>query len=98
MTSALIVRPLAEADIERAFRGHEPQSSGLGTEFVRTLDAAFAAIQRQPESDPAVYRDIRRTLLRRFPYALFYVFHEERVLVLACLHERQHPRRWQSRR
>lgn len=98
MTAALIVRPLAEADIERAYQWYETQSPGLGSEFVRMLDGAFAAILRQPESYPVIHRDVRRTLLRRFPYALFYVVQEERVQVLACLHERQHPRRWRSRR
>jgi plasmid stabilization system protein ParE len=98
VTRALLVRPPAEADIERAFRWYEEQSPGLGAEFVRAIDAALAAVQRQPELYPDVHHGIRRILLRRFPYGLFFLVQPDRVQVLACMHERQSPRRWQSRR
>lgn len=97
MTQALVIRSAAEADIERAFHWYEEQSPGLGAEFVRSIDAALAAIQRHPELFPDVHQGIRRALLRRFPYALFYVVEPQRIQVLACMHHRQHPRRWQSR-
>jgi plasmid stabilization system protein ParE len=35
--------------------------------------------------------------LRRFPYSLFYRIIDDQVIVVACMHGRRHPRRWQSR-
>ena len=93
----LIVRPLAEADIQAAFDWYEDQAAGLGHEFFRAVDACYATIERSPELYPVVYRQVRRALLRRFPYAVYYVLAPEAIRVIACVHGRQHPRRWRSR-
>jgi plasmid stabilization system protein ParE len=42
--------------------------------------------------DAAVYRDTRRTFLRRFPYVVFHVMRSDRVHVLAVLNQRRNPR------
>ncbi len=39
MPYRLIMRPEAELDIQAAFKGCEAQTSGLGSECVRTVDA-----------------------------------------------------------
>lgn len=97
MTRRLIIRPPAEADIEAAFRWYEEQSSGLGAEFVRAVDAVLASITREPSAYPVAYRQARRALLRRFPYAVYYLPFSDRIEVAACVHYRRHPRRWRSR-
>ena len=93
----LVIRPEAEADIEEAFRWYEAQSPGLGPAFVRAVDACLAGIERHPELYAEQYRRARRVLLRRFPYAIFYVIQAESIDVVACFHVRRDPRRWQRR-
>ncbi len=44
------------------------------------------------------FEDIRRTRLRRFPYSVFYVAMDEATVVIAVMHDRRDPRRWQARR
>jgi hypothetical protein len=44
----LIIRPEAEFDIQDAFEYYEAQSSGLGSEFVRAIDACLSGIGRNP--------------------------------------------------
>ncbi|MDP9347643.1 MAG: type II toxin-antitoxin system RelE/ParE family toxin, partial [Gemmatimonadota bacterium] len=67
-------------------------------EFLCALDATVASIQRNPQRYPAVHEDMHRALLRRFPYSLIYSFSGEVIIILACAHGRQHPRRWLDRR
>lgn len=43
-------------------------------------------ILEAPRLYPEVYRNIRRLVLRRFPYLLYYVLTPDAVVVLACLH------------
>lgn len=94
---ALVVRPLAEADISEAFGWYEQRSVSLGVEFVRAVDACFDAIVATPLAHPLVYRQVRRRLLRRFPYAVSYVVADDQVEILACTHTRRHPRQWRRR-
>ncbi len=44
-----------------------------------------------------VYREVRRALVRRFPYGIFFVFQDSRVTVIAVFHAKREPRVWQGR-
>jgi plasmid stabilization system protein ParE len=52
---------------------------------------------RNPFQYSVVHGEKRRALLRRFPYALTYRASEDEVVILACLHARRDPKRWQRR-
>jgi len=92
-----IVRPLAEADVQAAFDWYEERAAGLGHEFLRAIDVCYATIERSPELYPVVYRGLRRALLRRFPYAVYYVITADTIQIAGCVHGRRHPRRWMRR-
>jgi plasmid stabilization system protein ParE len=95
---ALVVRAEAAADVRGAVRWYEAQAAGLGREFLRAVRALFASLEREPRLYPVAEGEIRRALLRRFPYALYFTLDDEAVIVLACLHVRRDPAAWQGRR
>ena len=98
MTPRLFLRPDAKADAREAFAWYEERSTGLGYEFLRALRAALSPLAREPRQFPVVLDDIRRTRLRRFPYSIFYVVTADATIVIAVMHDRRDPRRWQARR
>ncbi|HEY0971790.1 MAG TPA: type II toxin-antitoxin system RelE/ParE family toxin [Gemmatimonadales bacterium] len=98
MTPRLSIRRAARQEIEEAFRWYEERSSGLGYEFLRAVRATLAHIARDPELYPIAIDDIRKAPLHRFPYVAYYVVLPRGISVLAVMHGRRHPRRWQSRR
>ena len=55
------------ADLMKAHDWYERQSIGLGKEFLRSVDAAFAFIERHPDLLAPAYRHLRRVLTKRFP-------------------------------
>jgi plasmid stabilization system protein ParE len=93
----LVVRGAAEEDIVEAARWYEQRSPGLGSEFLRAVDVALAEIKRMPERYPVVRGRARRALLRRFPYAVYFVATPDLVSIFACLHARRDPRHWRER-
>ena len=98
MTPRLFLRPEAKDDAREAFAWYEDRSTGLGFEFLRALRTALSPLAREPRQFPAVLEDIRRTRLRRFPYSVFYVATDDATTVIAVIHDRRDPRRWQARR
>jgi hypothetical protein len=72
MTYNVIVRPEAAREIQEAFDWYEGRSEGLGLEFLRVADACLSGVQRNPTVYQVVHEQVRRALLRKFPYALFY--------------------------
>jgi plasmid stabilization system protein ParE len=97
MNFSLVVQPEAEADLAEAKAWYERQGKGLANEFRVGIEEAFERILRMPELHAEIYKGIRRSRLRRFPYAIFYRLEETRVVVLAVMHNRRDPNRWRSR-
>ena len=89
----LIVRPDAEADIAAGYGWYEEQQEGLGTKFVEEVSSTIDAIVREPLRFPAVFRKLRRALVHRFPYGIFFVVRAEAVIVVAAMHLARDPRR-----
>jgi plasmid stabilization system protein ParE len=93
----VLIRPEAEAEIAEAYVYYEAAAEGLGAAFLRAVEACLAAIERSPEQYVVVHQQVRRALLRRFPYAVFYIVEPDQVVVLACFHARRDPKQWQNR-
>jgi plasmid stabilization system protein ParE len=96
-TRDVLISSDAEADIAQAVSWYASVGLGLEQEFLRAVEASLASIRRHPEAYPVVYKSLRRALLRRFPYALFYAVLDDTIMVMACFHARRDPHDWQSR-
>jgi plasmid stabilization system protein ParE len=91
MIERVIVRPLAKRDIRDARRWYQKISPLLGDDFLDALDQAVAVAKERPLAFQIVHRTFRRVLLRRFPYALFYHATEDRIVLVAVLHQARDP-------
>jgi hypothetical protein len=72
MARRLIVRPLAEADLENAARWYDEERAGLPDRFLTDVDRTLARIRERPFQFPTVAEDVRRALWHTFPYAVTY--------------------------
>lgn len=88
----LVLRREAEADILEAFRWYESKRPGLGHAFVNVVDDAFERLAEAPTSFPLAYRDLRRLVLRRFPYVVYFRAVEDSIQVFGVMHGRRDPR------
>jgi len=93
----VILSPGAEADLAAVRQWYERLREGLGDKFLDCADGEFERISGMPEMYGVVYRGVRRCMLHRFPYVVYYRVRAERIDVLGVFHARQHPRSWRSR-
>jgi plasmid stabilization system protein ParE len=89
MSHEVILHSCAEEDVLDAMNWYEKKLHGLGNRFLFSLDATLQIISRNPNAFPKVYKDYRRALLRRFPYGVFYIIENEKVIVMAVFHEKR---------
>ena len=97
MIRQLIVRPAAAREIRDAHRFYEQERKGLGDQFEGTLDSAIARILANPDMYSIVYRDIRRAIMRPFPYGLYYKVRRDVRYSVAVTHTSRDPLIWQRR-
>jgi plasmid stabilization system protein ParE len=94
----VIFTPRARVELIEAQDWYENEASGLGRRFRVAVDAVVERISASPRQFPAIYKDVRRALLRRFPYALMFVIEADlTVTVIACFHGSRDPAHWQKR-
>jgi plasmid stabilization system protein ParE len=93
----LRLRKTARAEIEDAFEWYRGQSPTAALRFLVALDEALALIRERPETFPVVTGSLRRTLLRRFPYAVYFKAYERTISVVGVVHGHRHPRTWLRR-
>lgn len=85
--TVLSLRPAAVADFTDAHAHYHGLADGLGDRFLAALDVLFARLSEFPRSAPLVagYRDVRRAVVRGFPYVIFYRHQSDRIDVLRIL-------------
>lgn len=89
-------RPEAEAEVLETRHWYEGRRAGLGEEFAAELADVLDRIAARPLQFRRVHGELRRAVLTRFPYAVYFRVHDSEIIVLA-VHGRQDPARWQSR-
>lgn len=97
MSLPLIVNPEAEQDLADAKAWYDGQRDGLGDEFLECVGEAFDRIQAVPQAHAKVFQELRKKLVRRFPYAVIYRIDDDQTTVVAVYHCRRDPRGWQGR-
>ncbi|HEX3582761.1 MAG TPA: type II toxin-antitoxin system RelE/ParE family toxin [Thermoanaerobaculia bacterium] len=97
MKYQLRIRSDARNDIRSARDWYARQGPGLDARFGEELGTTLTSIEEQPLLYAVIYRDVRRAMTRRFPYAIYFVVDNDRISVLRVLHHARDPREWQSR-
>lgn len=97
MQNKIIIRSIAEKEIHEAFHWYEARRIGLGSDFILCVEEALEKIARNPKQYPIVHKNIRRGLIRRFPYGIFYLIADNRIVVLAVFHCSRDPKQWKHR-
>jgi plasmid stabilization system protein ParE len=59
-----------------------------------TLDRMTA----NPLAFAGVHGDVRRAVMRQFPFGIYFRIAGNDIVVIAAMHGRRHPRRWAARR
>ena len=93
MARTLVFLAEVESDIGEAYWWYEEKDLGLGDEFLRCLEEAFSRISDYPEQFPVRFDGVRRILVRRFPYAVYFYHDDAKVFVTYVYHTAQNPRK-----
>lgn len=98
MTLPFALRATARADIDAAYLFYERLQAGLGDRFVAALNRLLAQVCQSPYLYGRVRGNVRAGPVKPFAFVAYYRVEPTRVLVIAVLHGRAHPRRMRRRR
>jgi plasmid stabilization system protein ParE len=91
------LHPDAQEEFDRAIEWYERERPGLGETFAFRVKEVFERISKMPEIYGRVFRNVSGTLMRQFPYAVYYRLEPHAIEILSVFHTKRDPREWQSR-
>jgi hypothetical protein len=102
MTQRVIVLDDAEDELIEAQNWYDRQRPGLGNEFRTAIEEAIerlikAPLAASPIVDLSPSIGARRVLVKRFPYSIVFIIHEEDIWVVAFAHQHRRPGYWRER-
>jgi len=90
----------AVLDMRQAFHWYEEKRPGLGFDFLLATKAMFDQISRAPfmfQTASPEQSHIRRAVVQRFNYLIFYAVEGDEIWVFAVVSSRQNPETWKRR-
>jgi hypothetical protein len=76
---------------------YEAQQRDLGRRFLASVQDAFNPIQVNPLLYRVVESDVRRCLVRTFPYGILFRIKPEKLVIIAVMHLYRNPDYWKKR-
>lgn len=88
----------ALAEYIAAGRYYNQQVPGLGDAFADEIEAGIRQILGGPRTWRVIEDDVRRVLVGRFPYGIYYTVENDVIVIWAVKHLHRDPDYWQGRR
>lgn len=89
--------PQAELEFIEAAAFYEAQVPGLGARFGAEVRRMTDLLLQRPEMGAPVDPDLRKFVLSRFPFTLFYSVSGEVLRIVVVAHQSRRPDYWRAR-
>ena len=91
--------PTVEGELRAIRDYYEERSNGLGAAFIDEFERQVLKLAATPEQWMVVEKDIRRCLMKRFPYVVYFrCVANDLIRVTVVKHQRRHPQLGRDRK
>lgn len=87
----------ASEELHDVVRYYNNERQGLGFEFANEVKATLSRICFYPETWLEIDPGIRKCIVKRFPYALLYIYENSQIIIIAIMHMKRKPDYWKKR-
>ncbi|WP_310447674.1 type II toxin-antitoxin system RelE/ParE family toxin [Thiobacillus sp.] len=98
MSRSLVFRRQAREEFDAAGDWYERERPGLGRAFLTEVERVLQTVVSNPDTFPEVLEGIRKAVIKRFPYCLYFRVRGEVVVVPAVFHSARNPAAWRTRK
>jgi hypothetical protein len=91
MTYTISQLPEVEHEIIEAALWYEMQKDGLGDELFHFIDEKISEVKNNPLQFEVAFKNCRRAIIKKFPYSIFYIPDERKIIIVAIIHQSRNP-------
>ena len=92
------ITPVARAELVAESDYFERNKKGEGKAFAAEVRSRLKRIAFNPKLHAIVFLDVRKAVLKKYSFCLFYYIEGNRIVVISVFHTSRDPAIWQSRR
>ena len=89
MVFDIIIKPIVFLDLDEAINWYEHEQKGLAARFYKSFETAIERIKKNPDAFANVTPEVKRILLKKFPYKVFYSISENTIFILGVSHSKR---------
>jgi len=87
----------AEADFDKSYDYYASKSKNIANNFYKQIDINLEKISENPFLYPLSQKDVRRYVMKKFPFVIYYQIKELTISVIAIFHTSRNPEIWKDR-
>ena len=92
-----VFHPDAAEEFAEGVRFYKKRERNLGKRFSREVRVTIQKIVETPKHWRVLEEDVRRCLVRVFPYLVLYTIEPDFILIIAVMHGKREPGYWKHR-
>lgn len=89
MAFELIIKSIVWIDLEEAMTWYENSQRGLALKFFTNVEQAKEKILANPNAYQTIIPGVRRILIKKFPYKLFYTVSGNKIFIIGLAHAKR---------
>jgi toxin ParE1/3/4 len=93
-----VFQPEALTEYSEAVQYYAEQRVEIAQAFINAIEDTIYRIREFPTRYALIDEDVRRCMVRRFPYGILYTVEQDYILILAVMHCSREPGYWKNRR
>jgi toxin ParE1/3/4 len=97
MSLPLVFRRTARLELDETISWYENKQIGLGREFRIEVEEHLKTIASQPQRFRQIRGQVRRVVLKRFPFSIYFLPEVDQIVILAVFHARRAPQSLEGR-
>jgi len=90
----VIFSETAVKELNEAYSFYELEIEGLGEKFTDEIISSTHRISKFPDAFPIIKNEVRKCVIRKFPFNLFYSIEKNFIFVLSVAHQHRKPFYW----
>jgi len=94
----VIIGDAAKIELEGAIEWYEVQQQGLGNRFALAFHTTVSVIKAYPSINFELAKNIRRAVVKEFPYGIIYSVKADYIEIIAVGHLHREPMYWADRK
>ncbi len=88
----------AEVDLDKSYEYYANENEDLADNFYRYIANSIEEIRKNPNLYPDIHKNIRKFVIKKFPFVIYYKINDVVVEVVAIFHTSRNPEIWQERK